>query len=186
MARKTSSVEPRGAEPYLPRGRSLATLAAAVDECRGCELYHDATQAVFGSGAADAALVLVGEQPGDQEDRQGKPFVGPAGQLLDRALEEAGIDPGQTYSTNAVKHFRHTHQGKRRLHQTPDLAHMVACSPWLEAELAEVQPAGVVLLGSSAGKTVFGSGFRLKQMRGVRTIGATPRGFDHLSLGPGS
>ena len=166
MVRKSSSDETRGADPYLPRGRSLAALSAAVVACRGCELYHDTTGAVFGSGSPTAVLVLVGEQPGDQEDRQGEPFVGPAGRLLDRALREARIEPEQTYRTNAVKHFRHTQRGKRRLHQTPDLSHMVACSPWLEAELLDIEPRGVVLLGSSAGKAVFGGAFRLKDVRG--------------------
>ncbi|MGH3506836.1 MAG: UdgX family uracil-DNA binding protein [Nocardioidaceae bacterium] len=166
MTPHTRSSRPRGAEPYLPRDQSLAALSAAVDGCRGCELYHDTTGAVFGSGSLNADLVLVGEQPGDQEDRQGEPFVGPAGRLLDRALSEARIEPEQTYRTNAVKHFRHSVRGKRRLHQTPDLSHMVACSPWLEAELIAIEPRGIVLLGSSAGKAIFGGAFRLKDLRG--------------------
>jgi uracil-DNA glycosylase len=156
----------KGAEEYLPRQRSLTALAKAVGGCQGCELYADASQAVFGSGTAQARLMLIGEQPGDREDREGEPFVGPAGRLLDRAMTEAAIDSAEVYLTNAVKHFRHTERGKRRLHVTPDLSHMVACSPWLEAELAAVRPAGVVLLGASAGKAVVGGSFRLARWRG--------------------
>jgi DNA polymerase len=167
MTSKASAPGRRGAEQYLPPARrSHAVLSEAVQGCRGCELYEDTTGAVFGEGSASAPLVLVGEQPGDREDREGRPFVGPAGRLLDRALAEAGIDPDQTYRTNAVKHFRHRYQGKRRMHQTPDLSHMVACAPWLEAELALQRPAGVVLLGATAGKTLYGGSFRLGAMRG--------------------
>lgn len=162
----TKAARPRGAEEYLPKQRSLTALAKAVGGCQGCELYADASQAVFGSGTTHARLALIGEQPGDREDREGEPFVGPAGKILDRALTEAGIDSAEVYLTNAVKHFRHTQQGQRRLHVTPDLSHMVACSPWLEAELAAVRPAGVVLLGASAGKALVGGSFRLGQWRG--------------------
>jgi DNA polymerase len=165
MARATDPVRP-GAREYLPEQRSLTALRKAIDGCRGCELYADATQAVFGAGRRGARLVLVGEQPGDREDQEGRPFVGPAGKLLDRALAEAGIGVEDVFRTNAVKHFRHTEQGKRRLHVTPDLSHMIACAPWLEAELDAVRPAGVVLLGASAGKAVFGRSFRLKALRG--------------------
>jgi DNA polymerase len=166
MSPAKSSTSPRGAEAYLPARKSRAALVKAVDQCQGCELYEAATQAVFGSGSTSARIMLVGEQPGDREDREGEPFVGPAGRLLDRALAEAGIDPDDTYRTNAVKHFRHTEQGKRRMHQTPDLSHMVACSPWLEAELALVEPRGLVVLGASAGKAFYGSSFKLRSMRG--------------------
>lgn len=142
-------------------------LRAAVQDCRGCELYGDATQAVLGEGRADAALMLIGEQPGDQEDLQGKPFVGPAGRLLVRALETADIDPKDVFRTNAVKHFRFTGTStKRRMHRSPDLAHMRACTPWLEAELEVVQPKGAVLLGATAGKAVYGSSFRVTAERG--------------------
>jgi DNA polymerase len=121
----------------------------------------------MGAGSDKASLMLVGEQPGDQEDRQGLPFVGPAGRLLVRALEEAEIDPGEVYRTNAVKHFRfRTGSGKRRIHQSPDLAHMRACAPWLAAEITLVGPTGVVLLGATAGKAIYGSSFRVTQVRG--------------------
>jgi DNA polymerase len=156
-----------GAATWVPERPNLATLRKAAQHCRGCELFEDATQAVVGEGPVDAGLVLLGEQPGDQEDRQGKPFVGPAGRLLLRALEAAEIDPGAVFRTNAVKHFRFTGTAtKRRMHRAPDLAHMRACSPWLRAELDIVRPRGVVLLGASAGKAVFGSSFRVSAQRG--------------------
>ncbi|MCW2680770.1 MAG: bacteriophage-type polymerase, partial [Frankiales bacterium] len=135
--------------------------------CRGCPLWEPATQVVFGAGPADARLVLVGEQPGDQEDRAGEPFVGPAGVLLDGALEEAGIDRAAAYVTNAVKHFKFRAQGKRRIHASPDTWEVRACTPWLQAEVALLQPDVVVLLGATAGKAVFGSAFRVTQSRGV-------------------
>jgi uracil-DNA glycosylase len=156
-----------GAEQFLPGRRTLPDLRSAVQECQGCDLYRDATQAVFGSGAGQPAVVLVGEQPGDVEDREGEPFVGPAGRLLDRALAEAGIDPERAYTTNAVKHFRFRGtQGKRRIHQTPTRWHVAACQPWLLAELDALQPPGVVVLGATAGRSLFGEGFRVGEMRG--------------------
>jgi DNA polymerase len=162
-----ATVERPGAEAWLPARRSLEALRRAAQECQGCELYKDAIQAVVGEGRTDADLVLLGEQPGDQEDRQGQPFVGPAGKLLARALEAADLDPDRVFRTNAVKHFRFTRTAtKRRMHRSPDLAHMRACSPWLLAELDIVQPTGVVLLGATAGKAVFGSGFRVSEYRG--------------------
>ena len=162
-----------GAERWLPARRSLPALAKALPDCRGCELYADATQAVMGEGATDADLMLVGEQPGDREDREGHPFVGPAGGVLDRALADAGIDPGRVYTTNVVKHFRFTTRGKRRIHESPGRAHVEACLPWLEAELTAVRPVGVVLLGGTAGKALYGSGFRVGERRG--SLGEWPR-----------
>jgi DNA polymerase len=155
-----------GAQRWVPDGASLAELREAVQGCRGCELYRDATQAVMGEGLERARLVLLGEQPGDQEDRQGKPFVGPAGRVLVDALDAAGIDRADTYRTNVVKHFRWRASGKRRIHQTPNQVHVTACGPWLVAELAQLRPAGVVILGGTAGKLVFGSSFRVGEMRG--------------------
>ncbi|MCF1595290.1 UdgX family uracil-DNA binding protein [Streptomyces muensis] len=158
------------AEPFVPEGaRGLPTLRRAAAECRGCPLHRDATQTVFGQGTANARVMLVGEQPGDQEDRQGKPFVGPAGRLLGRALEEAGIDPGEAYVTNAVKHFKFTRAEprKRRIHKAPSLREMTACGPWLAAELAVVEPELIVILGATAGKALLGSSFRVGEARGA-------------------
>ncbi|MGI5197327.1 UdgX family uracil-DNA binding protein [Streptomyces sp. CA-288835] len=157
------------AEPFVPERGGLAALRKAAADCRGCPLHRDATQTVFGNGDTDARVLIVGEQPGDQEDRQGKPFVGPAGRLLDRALAEAGIDPTQTYVTNAVKHFKFTRSGpgKRRIHKAPSLREMTACGPWLAAELALVDPELIVILGATAGKALLGSSFRVTQQRGT-------------------
>lgn len=157
------------AEPFVPQRGGLAALRKAAAECRGCPLHRDATQTVFGTGDTDARVLIVGEQPGDQEDRQGKPFVGPAGRLLDQGLAEAGIDPGQTYVTNAVKHFKFTSSGpgKRRIHKSPGLREMTACGPWLAAELAVVDPELIVVLGATAGKALLGSSFRVTQQRGT-------------------
>jgi DNA polymerase len=157
------------AEPFVPDRGGLAALRRAAAECRGCPLHRDATQTVFGAGGKDARVMLVGEQPGDQEDRQGKPFVGPAGRLLDRALEEAGIDPSEAYVTNAVKHFKFTQAEprKRRIHKAPTLREMAACGPWLAAELAVVEPELIVVLGATAGKALLGSSFRVTQVRGT-------------------
>jgi DNA polymerase len=140
-----------------------------VGDCRGCELYADATQAVLGDGPAGAPLMVVGEQPGDKEDLAGEPFVGPAGKLLDKALDAAGIDPSSVFRTNAVKHFRHEGtRGKQRIHKGPSRVHVVACQPWLLAELDVVRPVGVVLLGATAGQAVYGSKFRVGATRGSR------------------
>ncbi|MFJ7331698.1 UdgX family uracil-DNA binding protein [Streptomyces sp. NPDC101116] len=157
------------AEPFVPGRGGLPALRRAAAECRGCPLHRDATQTVFGAGDADARVMLVGEQPGDQEDRRGKPFVGPAGQLLDRALEEAGIDPAEAYVTNAVKHFKFTQSEprKRRIHKAPSLREMTACGPWLAAELAVVEPELIVVLGATAGKALLGSSFRVTRVRGT-------------------
>ncbi|MGV9890283.1 UdgX family uracil-DNA binding protein [Streptomyces sp. NPDC003395] len=157
------------AEPFVPDGAGLDELRKAAAGCRGCPLHRDATQTVFGAGNPHARVMLVGEQPGDQEDRQGKPFVGPAGKLLDRALAEAGIDPAQAYVTNAVKHFKFTQAEpkKRRIHKAPSLREMTACGPWLAAELAVVEPELIVVLGATAGKALLGSSFRVTEVRGT-------------------
>jgi uracil-DNA glycosylase family protein len=161
-----------GAASWVPDGRpSLADLRSAAQECRGCELYRDATQAVMGEGPAGARLILLGEQPGDKEDLAGEPFVGPAGRLLDRALDEAGIDPASVFRTNVVKHFRFSGtRGKQRIHKSPSRVHVSACGPWLVAEMSLVRPEGVVLLGATAGKAVYGSTFRVGEARG-RLVG---------------
>jgi uracil-DNA glycosylase len=156
-----------GAERWVPDNPTIDRLREAAQECRGCELYRDATQAVMGRGAADARLVLLGEQPGDQEDQQGEPFVGPAGRVLTRGLEEAGIDGDAVYRTNVVKHFRwRGTRGKRRIHQSPSSLHVAACGPWMAAEFSVLEPSGVVLLGGTAGKAVYGSTFRVGEARG--------------------
>ncbi len=158
-----------GAEDYIPRdARSIASLAGAVQGCRGCDLYQFASQAVFGEGPPRAKIVLVGEQPGDVEDREGHPFVGPAGRLLDKALQEAGFDRGAVYLTNAVKHFKFREQarGKRRIHQTPTRTEVVACRPWLLAELERIKPKLVILMGSAAAQSLLGPAFRVTQHRG--------------------
>lgn len=157
-----------GAQEYVPATRNIDDLASAAQGCRGCDLYQHADQTVFGAGSTDAKIVLVGEQPGDQEDRQGEPFVGPAGKLLDKALVAAGIDRKQTYVTNAVKHFKFTRaeRGHRRIHKTPSRTEVVACRPWLLAELSAVQPDLVVLLGATAAKSLMGNDFRLTDHRG--------------------
>jgi uracil-DNA glycosylase len=154
------------AAPFVPSTTSLRTLRAAAHQCRGCDLYKRATQVVFGEGPKGATVMFVGEQPGDQEDRQGEPFVGPAGALLDKALAEAGIPRNQVYVTNAVKHFKWEPRGKRRIHKKPRVSEMKACRPWLEAELRAVQPVVVVCLGATAAQSVFGPQFKLMQQRG--------------------
>jgi DNA polymerase len=145
---------------------SLTSLRERVQGCRECELYKGATQAVFGEGSARATVMFVGEQPGDREDREGHPFVGPAGRVFDRALEEAGIDRKQTYVTNAVKHFRYEERGKRRIHQRPSAEHIRACRPWLDAELAAVRPRVLVCLGAVAAQALLGSKIRVTKDRG--------------------
>jgi uracil-DNA glycosylase len=162
-----AQVDAPGAAAFLPEHPTIATMREAVQKCRGCPLYEAATQAVMGDGPADAAVVVIGEQPGDQEDRAGEPFVGPAGQLLDKALESAGIDPASVYRTNAVKHFRFRGTGgKRRIHVSPDRLHVEACKPWLLAELEVLTPSGVIVLGATAGKALLGSSFRVTAQRG--------------------
>lgn len=161
-----TAVDRPGAEQWVPKGGGIPGLRKRAHECRGCELWEPATQVVFSKGSPLARVVLVGEQPGDQEDRQGEPFVGPAGRLLDKALEEVGIDPADTYVTNAVKHFRFTPTAKRRLHRTPDLAHLVACRPWLSAELQIVDPEVLVCLGATAVRAVLGPSVKVTRDRG--------------------
>jgi uracil-DNA glycosylase family protein len=162
-----STTKPPGARQFLPDDRGLDSLADAATRCRGCSLYEDATQTVFGHGRPDASIMLVGEQPGDREDEQGLPFVGPAGRLLARALGDADIDPELTYQTNAVKHFKFTRKdGKRRIHQKPNRTEVVACRPWLLAEIAALQPNAIVLLGATAAQALLGSMFRVSEHRG--------------------
>ena len=154
------------ASAWVPVGAGLTGLRRAAQECRGCELWREASRAVFGEGPRDARLMLVGEQPGDREDTEGRPFVGPAGHLLDRALTEVGLERAEVYVTNAVKHFRWEQRGKKRIHRKPDLAHVRACDPWLREELRVVAPRVVLLLGATAGQAVLGSGFRVTRDRG--------------------
>jgi len=156
----------RSAAPFVPKTTSLRILGAAAQKCRGCDLYKTATQVVFGAGPARARVVFVGEQPGDQEDLQGAPFVGPAGAMLDKALADAGIPRGEVYLTNAVKHFKWEPRGKRRIHKKPRVSEMKACRPWLEAELRAVKPQILVCLGAVAAQTVLGTQFKLMQNRG--------------------
>lgn len=156
----------RSAAEFLPEKRTLKALEEAAQQCRGCELYKNATQTVFGEGRKSASLMLVGEQPGDKEDKEGEPFVGPAGRLLDRALEEAGIDRSEVYVTNAVKHFKWKPRGNRRLHQTPRVGEIEACKPWLEAEVEAVEPEAIVALGASAARSLFGSKVKVLKDRG--------------------
>lgn len=155
-----------GARAFVPEGSDLDELARAAVSCRGCDLYRHATQTVFGKGPATARAVLVGEQPGDQEDRQGAPFVGPAGEVLDRALEDAGLPREEVYVTNVVKHFKFVQTPKRRIHQTPGTIEIGACRPWLEAELAIIRPGVLVCLGATASKALIGPDFRITRDRG--------------------
>ncbi|MCV7299951.1 UdgX family uracil-DNA binding protein [Mycobacterium barrassiae] len=156
------------ADDFVPDSRDLTELADAANSCKGCDLYLDATQTVFGAGPATADLMLVGEQPGDQEDKAGAPFVGPAGRLLDKALVAAGVDRDRLYVTNAVKHFKFTlpERGKRRIHKTPSRTEVVSCRPWLLAELDAVRPDVLMLLGATAAQSLMGSAFRLTAHRG--------------------
>jgi DNA polymerase len=155
------------AGPFVPSGAPLDALRAAAARCAGCDLSRHATQTVFGRGPADARIVFVGEQPGDQEDLKGAPFVGPAGEVFDRALVEAGLDRARLYVTNAVKHFKFTPRGKRRIHQTPGPADIAACRPWIEAELELLHPEVLVCLGATAARALIGPAFRLMQQRGT-------------------
>jgi len=154
------------AASFIPVKPTLPALRRAAASCTGCDLYKRATQTVFGEGGAHAKILFVGEQPGDQEDRAGHPFVGPAGKILDRALSEAGIARTEVYVTNAVKHFKWEPQGKRRKHKKPSAAEVAACRPWLETEVEVVKPRVVVCLGVTAAQSVFGKIVRLNEMRG--------------------
>ena len=154
------------AEQYLPERPTLPRLREAVQSCRGCDLYKNATQAVFGEGPQSAQIVFIGEQPGDEEDLKGHPFVGLAGRLFDRALQDAGIDKSEVYVTNTVKHFRFEERGKRRLHKKPRQSQIDACSPWLKAELEIVRPKVLVCLGATAARALFGPLYKLTKERG--------------------
>ena len=155
------------AAPLVPERPTLPKVREAAKDCKACDLWRSGTQTVFGEGSAGATVMFVGEQPGNDEDLAGRPFVGPAGRLLDQALEEAGIDRGETYVTNAVKHFKWEPRGKRRIHQKPNWTEMTACRPWLETEIALVQPTVVVALGATAAQTFLGRQFRVTKQRGV-------------------
>ena len=158
--------EASGAATLIPERPTLPKLRSAVQECRACPLWEGATQAVFGEGLKRARLMLIGEQPGDREDREGKPFVGPAGKILDKALEEAGIDRGDAYVTNVVKHFKWKPKGKRRIHQTPRAEEIRACAPWLEAEMNVIDAEVLVCLGATAVKAVIGPKHRVMKDHG--------------------
>jgi DNA polymerase len=169
-----AAISPSGAAPFVPTERNLPVLTQAVQKCHGCDLYRNATQAVFGeleSGARASkpkvAIMMIGEQPGDHEDREGRPFVGPAGRLLDKALEEAEIDRSKVYVTNTVKHFKWEPRGKLRIHKKPSAREIRACRPWLDAELETVQPELIVCLGAVAAQSLLGSRFKLTQAHGV-------------------
>lgn len=156
-----------GASDWVPHDGGMRKVRAALPECHGCDLSTDATQVVPGEGPVRARMMFVGETPGDVEDKEGHVFVGPAGRLLDKALAEAGIERSDVYLTNAVKHFRFERQGKRRIHKTPAVGHIVACHPWLDRELQIVKPKLVVVLGAVAARSLLGTGFRVTEHRGV-------------------
>ena len=158
--------EPNDASSFLPEKRNLTSLREAAAGCRGCHLWQPATQTVFGEGLKRSRVMLVGEQPGDREDRAGQPFVGPAGRELDRALQAAGIARGEAYLTNVVKHFKFEERGRWRIHKTPKRFEVEACSPWLDAELAAVAPDALIILGSTAAKALLGASFKVTQHRG--------------------
>jgi DNA polymerase len=167
MARRASpKTDQKPANLLLPPHPTLPALRKAAQDCRACDLWQRGTQTVFGEGARDAKVIFVGEQPGDKEDLEGKPFVGPAGALLDKALVEAGIDRAKVYVTNAVKHFKWEPRGKRRIHKKPNAAEIAACRPWLEAEIAVLKPKVVVCLGATAAQALLGRDFRVTQHRG--------------------
>jgi DNA polymerase len=165
MAKKA---EAQTAAPLVAKGASIAELAAAANACRACPIGEKATQVVFGEGPVHADVLFVGEQPGDQEDKSGHPFVGPAGKVFDRALDEAGIDRARAYVTNAVKHFKWEPRGKRRIHAKPIASEIRACKPWLEAEIERVKPRAVCVLGATAAQSLLGAAFRVTERRGER------------------
>jgi uracil-DNA glycosylase len=178
----TNESQPDSAGPFVPQERTLPVLASAVQNCRGCDLYRKATQAVFGEIETGAtakkprvAIMMIGEQPGDREDLEGHPFVGPAGRLLDECLEEAGIDRSKVYVTNAVKHFKWEPRGKRRIHEKPSAREVRACRPWLDAEIETVRPKLLVALGATAAQSLLGPAFRLTQHHGeIQDAGDLP------------
>jgi uracil-DNA glycosylase len=177
------TAEATSAAEFVQASRSLVKLRRAAAGCRSCPLWRDATQTVFGAGPRKAELMLVGEQPGDREDVAGEPFVGPAGGILAKALESAGTDAEAVYLTNAVKHFKWRARGKRRLHQTPRVGEVEACRPWLEAELEAVRPTGLLALGATAGKALFGPSIRVSRDRG-RLIDSSLAPVTALTLHP--
>ncbi|MBA2378309.1 MAG: UdgX family uracil-DNA binding protein [Blastocatellia bacterium] len=158
--------EDKSALDYFPPQLAHTSLSAAAQHCKGCDLYKDATQAVFGEGSLSAKIMFVGEQPGDEEDLSGHPFVGPAGKILRKAFDETGLDPTAAYITNVVKHFKWKPRGKRRIHEKPRLGEIAACTPWLGAEIEIVKPSVLVCLGATAAQTLFGRDFRITRMRG--------------------
>jgi uracil-DNA glycosylase len=167
MAKAVRHKKPRpSAEDFLPLRRNPASLRRAAATCRGCDLYKDATQTVFGEGPRHAEIMLIGEVPGDEEDAQGRPFVGPAGRLLDKAFDEAGLDRSSVYLTNAVKHICWEPRGKHRLHKKPSARHIEACKPWLHAEILVVKPRIIICLGATAAQVLLGSQFRVTRERG--------------------
>jgi len=172
-----------GAAEFIPKRATIPLLQKAVQACKGCDLYVHATQAVLGEGPRTAKLILIGEQPGNEEDLIGRPFVGPAGRLLDKALEEAGIDRAGVYVTNAVKHFKFEERGKRRLHKKPTISEVKACHPWLEAEFAAVHARVIGCLGATAAQSILGSEFRLTKERG-RPIEADAPGIVVATVHP--
>ena len=167
MAKTSSTSASMSAAPFVPPRPTLRTARLAASGCKGCDLWRRATQTVFGEGRGDATVMFVGEQPGDAEDVAGKPFVGPAGRVLDRALEEVGIARAGVYVTNVVKHFKWEPRGKRRIHSKPRISEIRACRPWLEAELAIVKPRALVCLGATAAQALLGSTFRVSSQRGT-------------------
>lgn len=158
--------ERNSAAPFVPERKSLRSMRRAAANCKGCDLFRGATQTVFGEGSARAELLILGEMPGDQEDLAGRPFVGPAGELLQRALDQAGVPRGAAYISNVVKHFKFKPRGKRRIHQKPNALEIQACSPWLEAELAIVKPQVILCLGATAAQALLGKSYRLTKNRG--------------------
>lgn len=165
-----------GAQEWVPDGGGIDDMRHAAEECRGCELWRDATQVVFSKGAATASMMLVGEQPGDREDLEGEPFVGPAGRVLADAVDAAHLDQDELYMTNAVKHFRFERRGKRRIHDKPAVGHIVACHPWLEAEVDAVRPGVIVALGATAARAVLGRPVKIGEERGA--VLDPPTGFE--------
>ena len=174
------------ATPFLPEQRTLESLRAAAADCQACDLYRTGTQTVFGEGVRAAQVMFIGEQPGDQEDRAGHPFVGPAGRVLDEALAEVGIDREQVYVTNAVKHFKWVARGKRRIHSKPNAREIRACLPWLHAELAIVKPEVIVCLGATAAQALLGASFRVTQQRGQPIAGTEFAAYVVATVHPAS
>lgn len=166
MAEDDDDDAPKSAQPFLPKTPTLASLRKAAQVCRGCALYKNATQTVFGEGDTGARILLVGEQPGNDEDLEGRPFVGPAGRVLDEGLAAAGLDRAETYVTNVVKHFKWEPRGKRRIHSKPSMREIHACIPWLEQEIAVLRPELIICLGATAAQALLGSAFRITRQRG--------------------